>query len=695
MAAPRENGNWRSFLRHHKLFKQITKSATKTPDRPECSNILAVNDGILFAWNAENQCLSSTNLAALNSAAAGLDQSRASSCDQTGDWLSTGCGKSSVQHLLCTNIPVCEVEEIAFSRMGHLVALVGTTGIFVLELPRRWGKFGEFEGGKEKIICRTIPIAERFLMSNGKLHVLQVSWHPGSDTDTCLTVLTSDNTLRLYSVNTSDITDMLNSRVCVSDAADQVVEWPVYLLYGNGDVFSLPTSLTASDSGQQMKGPLTMKPAAEDNYGVDACSILCLASSPPVLAIATCAGRLYHCVVLDSESDDDPETLSTRSAYSDDEQQEVSEAALYVYESVELELSLTTVSIATADTVADDFTCPIMLYRDPGTASRYFCVHSAGVHCVVMPWVETLASVLDKGGSTSQDQECYVEHLICTKPLPNSPVSPVRGITVVTDPVLGFTLLCLLASYECVALPLRSAAHIVTATPLLSSTTSELPPSPLRHLHGHGFDGHIRRLLQRSTSTPMLRGAASDLSPADCYRLLSRTTQVFREEYLLKHQQVMDEIDRRVRSLVEQKQQQLADLQAVDDSKVALQCNAEALAEKYDDINYSMSEIVTRAEQVLRALQSRMPVLSDAERAMAKELGEIKQKLSVFKTSLNQVEKKAEYHRNQTRRISRRDGEQILTKNQKEQIGGILQNESTEISNLVLQVDMMKQTMNL
>ena len=48
-----------------------------------------------------------------------------------------------------------------------------------------------------------------------------------------------------------------------------------------------------------------MYPPADDNYGVDACSILCLQSVPPVVVIATCSGTLYHCVLLTCTEDDD------------------------------------------------------------------------------------------------------------------------------------------------------------------------------------------------------------------------------------------------------------------------------------------------------------------------------------------------------------------------------------------------------
>ena len=59
----------------------------------------------------------------------------------------------------------------------------------------------------------------------------------------------------------------------------------------------------------QVIGPLTMYPAADDNYGLDACSLLCLHSQPPVIAMATASGKIYHCIVLESEESYDPEKV--------------------------------------------------------------------------------------------------------------------------------------------------------------------------------------------------------------------------------------------------------------------------------------------------------------------------------------------------------------------------------------------------
>jgi len=56
-----------------------------------------------------------------------------------------------------------------------------------------------------------------------------------------------------------------------------------------------------------------MYPPADDNYGVDACSILCLQSVPPVVVIATCSATLYHCVLLTcTEDEDEDDSLDKR-----------------------------------------------------------------------------------------------------------------------------------------------------------------------------------------------------------------------------------------------------------------------------------------------------------------------------------------------------------------------------------------------
>ena len=52
-----------------------------------------------------------------------------------------------------------------------------------------------------------------------------------------------------------------------------------------------------------------MYPAADDNYGLDACALLCLHSQPPIITMATGSGKIYHCIALESEKSYDPEEV--------------------------------------------------------------------------------------------------------------------------------------------------------------------------------------------------------------------------------------------------------------------------------------------------------------------------------------------------------------------------------------------------
>ena len=57
-----------------------------------------------------------------------------------------------------------------------------------------------------------------------------------------------------------------------------------------------------------------MWPPADDNYGSDACSLLCLPVSPPVLVIAHQNGFIHHAILLPRDVDindrDDERKLS-------------------------------------------------------------------------------------------------------------------------------------------------------------------------------------------------------------------------------------------------------------------------------------------------------------------------------------------------------------------------------------------------
>jgi nuclear pore complex protein Nup88 len=102
-------------------------------------------------------------------------------------------------------------------------------------------------------------------------------------------------------------------------------------------------------------GPLRMYPEAEDNYGGDACSLLVLDTKPPVVAMATSNGTVYHSLLMSNHS------------IGQDQSAKDPGKALFVVESVQLEIGFSLGSLEDDD---DFISCPVRLEPDPIEKSR-------------------------------------------------------------------------------------------------------------------------------------------------------------------------------------------------------------------------------------------------------------------------------------------------------------------------------------
>merc|ERR1712048_372537 len=111
--------------------------------------------------------------------------------------------------------------------------------------------------------------------------------------------------------------------------------------------------------------------------------------------------------------------------------------------------------------------------------------------------------------------------------------------------------------------------------------------SPLRKLKGVGvFEQHIRNILSRSATVPVLRcGGGDEVISADVYyNLLTRSTQIMREEYLEKMLTAKNEIENRCVILKNKKDDQMEELQLLNEEQTRneLATNAEQLAGKLE-----------------------------------------------------------------------------------------------------------------
>ncbi|KAJ7309044.1 hypothetical protein JRQ81_008334 [Phrynocephalus forsythii] len=632
--------------------------------------------------------------------------------------------------LLCINPPLFEVYQTALSPTQQHVALIGTKGLMLMELPKRWGKNSEFEGGKATVNCSTVPIAERFFTSATSLTLKHAAWYPSETLEPHVVLLTSDNTIRIYSLsspqtpvkvialsNAEEETLRLNKgrgyTALIGETAvafdfgplatvprslagqqerDEVLAYPLYILYENGETFLTYLNLlpgTGSFVGKLL-GPLPMYPAAEDNYGYDACAVLCLPCLPNILVIATESGMLYHCVVLEGEDDDEQMSIKSWDSRTD------LIPSLYVFECVELELALRLASREGEEPLEPDFSCPIKLHRDPKCPSRYHCTHDAGVHSIGLPWINKLHKFLGSDKDSLQElgaeQKCIVEHILCTKPLPCRQAASIRGFSVVSD-ILGPTMICITGSYECVTKPLLSAVH-PPCPPLLC--TKEDTSSVGRHAMGHHPPSCPAPMgggpaCQDSCFVFCLsRAAEKDASPPpeECLQLVSRATQVFREEYILKQDLAREEIQRRVKLLREQKKKQLEDLGHCREERKSLREMAERLADKYEEAKEKQEDIVNRMKKVLRNFHSQLPVLSDSEKDMKKELQAIQEQLRHLGNAIKQVKMKKDYQqRKMEKGTSPQKPSLSLSPHQRKCIQAVLKEEGEHIQEMVKQIN--------
>ncbi|KAB1266510.1 Nuclear pore complex protein Nup88 [Camelus dromedarius] len=668
---------WQTWLPNHAVFLRLREglknqspaeaekpassslpsSSPPLPPQSLTRNLVLGLGGELFLWDGEGSSFLVVRLRGLS--CAGEEPSL-----------------SQYQRLLCINPPLFEIYQVLLSPTEHHVALIGIKGLMILELPKRWGKNSEFEGGKSTVNCSTTPIAERLFTSSTSLTLKHAAWYPSEMLDPHIVLLTSDNVIRrAYTASLGETAvafdfgplSAVPKNVFGQKGKDEVVAFPLYILYENGETFLTYVSLLHSPgSVGKLLGPLPMHPAAEDNYGYDACAVLCLPCVPNILVIATESGMLYHCVVLEGEEEDDQTSEKSWDSRAD------LIPSLYVFECVELELALKLAS-GEDDPFDSDFSCPIKLHRDEEDKDS----------------LQELAT----------EQKCFVEHILCTKPLPCRQPAPIQGFWIVPD-ILGPTMICITSTCECLIRPLLSTVHPASPPLLCTRDDVEVAESPLRILSEtpDSFEKHIRSILQRSVANPaVLKSSEKDTAPPpeECLQLISRATQVFREQYILKQDLAKEEIQRRVKLLCDQKKKQLEDLNYCREERKSLREMAERLADKYEEAKEKQEDIMNRMKKVLHSFHSQLPVLSDSERDMKKELQLIPDQLRHLGNAIKQVTMKKDYQQRKMEKVLSPQKPTItLSAYQRKCIQSILKEEGEHIREMVKQINDIRNHVN-
>ena len=397
---------------------------------------------------------------------------------------------------------------------------------------------------------------------------------------------------------------------------------PIYILRGNGDVVLVYSSLKYQYVSNTIFGPLTMRPPAEDNYGVDACSITCLDCMPPVIVIATSFGVIYHCVALDTDDK------------SDSNQSHLPEPTLYVYETIELSLSLAT----SPDML--DLSCKIRLHKDHMIPMRYFCSHACGLHVIAVPFVSQLKSTDE---TDFREDPSIVEHLVCTQPVVSSDsVDVPLGVSVGVQNGYTFVML-FLSSGE---LMIRRLTPSYVTHIMDSETNDGLESDPLSEVSIPKLDlmEYVKQLLKRNASIPLLKSKAD--ASEDWHQnlqLLTTAIDVLQNEYIKKFDLASNVIEKRAKVLTNDKHIQLKELDKCMAEKEDLLQWLLDLVNKYDDTRERQEELTNRIDKILELLAFQRPELSEAELRLRDELSRVSEKLKAHNKKLEQIKVKHKY----------------------------------------------------
>ncbi|XP_050445936.1 nuclear pore complex protein Nup88 [Cataglyphis hispanica] len=638
-------------LNEKRLFKDIR--ASLPCGAKETRNVLEVRDNVLYAWNAKNHCVHTFNVAATRGK---LDED------------------VPYQSLQPTDPPIFDITNVLINETATQLALWGNLGIALMELPKRWGKDAVYEGGKDVILCTN----HNFGDFGATAEIQRTRWHPGSPNDSHLLVLTSENSFRLYECDLggsprlvkcwkvgrapSNSPSKIPGFASLGEAAvdfdfatptlrkpeifadkniDEMkdivdwnqIEWPILVLRGNGEVLIVHGNILLENyENPVVFGSLSMYPPTDDNYGIDSCSIMCLQTTPPIVVIAMCTGKIYHAILLrEILNDEDKDDRKTWSQYGSNYSLHTPDDALYVYECVELELGL----LFTDDD--KKYNCPIHLHCDKSNKSRYFCTHNAGIHMVSLPMVSQLEEFIHDNRDNylpSLSNQSILQYLFSTRTKHTNidEATPILGFGLLQEPCVLIALLHTGVVIDLSVIDLYYLPRIEQLEPI-ANTTKKVNKEP--------FDMYIRRLLRREVSQPITKIGSRSMSLSESLEFLYHATNIFRTQHFVQHDKVREEISKKVRALKALKTHLLKELDTLMETKKELRHTAEHLAERYEDINDKQKELARRAEEALRLVNYKEPSMTAVERAEAEELKKMNIKIHGMQIRLEQLKKKS------------------------------------------------------
>merc|ERR1739844_189450 len=167
-----------------------------------------------------------------------------------------------------------------------------------------------------------------------------------------------------------------------------------------------------------------------------------------------------------------------------------------------------------------------------------------------------------------------------------------------------------------------------------------------------------------------------------------------------RHEKARREIERRCASLEAKKTQQHLTLAKLTKERFQLRDNAAELSEKHEDLRDTQDNLMLRIEAVLNSIQRRLPVASDSEIRMQRQLQGMERKMKNLVNAHEQIKQKERYQLRQIKYSSPtiknvQDANEKMGENQSESMRDVLKQDGEQIAKMVKNLQNLKKDLAL
>lgn len=559
--------------------------------------------------------------------------------EQTASFLTIGLNRickstetplaDSIQRLSVNIAPIGTFKKCLMSNNGMYILIVYDKCLSVIELPSKWGKYGQYSGGSATIICKSNKLS---ISSD----ILDAIWHTKSTANQII-CLTKDHFIRIYACDNLK-TPIKEHHLSKMNAGRNVFEpdnnkreinidmgiksshngndgYPIYALKPTGQIVCL-FDLENSKSFEYL-GELRIMPLSVEDFEV--ASFMCMPTLPLCLVILLTNKQIYHCLYMPKSTIFTPDDDSN--SYHEDENDEVNdEAILFKFEKIELDK-------------ADN----IKFLKDQTCFSRYFLYHDSGVHSVNMPWFEDLQkSYLNQKNINSIEVDemkmSEINHLISTKPFEDKENSSyLVGLTNLHD-FQGISMLIGIDNSG------KFVSYNIQRTQ--SSVCKEIQESVKSDscLNQDEFTNYIASILSRNISLPILNGGSvENLSEMEQNFFMRKIINLIRIEYIEKQKLVINEFQKRSKLFKQQESLQFEIVNDIVSKTDVLRKTTDRIANSYKNYDEKQMKLKQRIENCLKKLMDKRPIpMNQKEKSVKMEVGFIKKNLNDIKYQIDE-----------------------------------------------------------